>query len=239
MSLVDNFCKKCNNLKIQKGECKFCRRNYMKEYQHKRRLNPDIRKKDNEIKNKYDNEHREEVNLKAKNSAANKRKWLNELKSHPCVDCNESFPECCMDFDHINGIKSGGIGIIASRSKENILKEIEKCELVCACCHRIRTYNRNPIKNTNSNKFEIYQKVVELKQNPCLDCCEMFDSVAMDFDHVKSDKKFTISQMSSPSKKHRNFTWDEIEAEINKCELVCANCHRIRTWKRKNNTENT
>jgi hypothetical protein len=71
-----------------------------------------------------------------------KRVWLNELKNHPCEDCERKFPPECMDFDHRQGEKkSFNIGSkLPSRSKERILEEIEKCDLVCANCHRMRTY---------------------------------------------------------------------------------------------------
>lgn len=49
----------------------------------------------------------------------------------------------------------------------------------------------------------------------------------MDFDHVRGKKSFNIGggKMGTPS-------FEAIEVEIAKCDLVCANCHRIRTEKR-------
>lgn len=71
------------------------------------------------------------------------RKWLNEIKKSPCVDCKKLFPPICMDFDHIDGVKIGNIGnMLNDVGIESLKKEIEKCELVCACCHRIRTEKR-------------------------------------------------------------------------------------------------
>lgn len=49
----------------------------------------------------------------------------------------------------------------------------------------------------------------------------------MDFDHVRGDKISNISDMMGC------FGWDAIEQEIAKCDIVCANCHRERTWKRQ------
>lgn len=46
----------------------------------------------------------------------------------------------------------------------------------------------------------------------------------MDFDHLL-DKFKNVSRMTA-------YKWDRIEAEIAKCELVCANCHRVRTFAR-------
>lgn len=73
-----------------------------------------------------------------------KRKIIQELKSVPCVDCGKTFPPECMDFDH-KGYKSFNISRVGSHGLISILKEIEKCDIVCSNCHRIRTNKR--IKN--------------------------------------------------------------------------------------------
>jgi len=64
-------------------------------------------------------------------------------KNVPCKDCGNSFPPECMDFDHLPGtIKHNGVGAMVLSSKEKLLAEIAKCEVVCSNCHRIRTYRR-------------------------------------------------------------------------------------------------
>ncbi len=74
---------------------------------------------------------------------------LNDLKSRPCMDCGNCFPSCAMDFDHLPGTeKLYNLSYLARRavSEKVIREELSKCELVCACCHRIRTFNRsNPL----------------------------------------------------------------------------------------------
>lgn len=68
---------------------------------------------------------------------------LAELKSLPCMDCGGTFPPECMDFDHVRGDKSFDFGAgVYSFSLRRVLEEIEKCDLVCANCHRIRTRKR-------------------------------------------------------------------------------------------------
>jgi hypothetical protein len=67
------------------------------------------------------------------------RQVLRDLKANPCEDCHQSFPPCVMDFDHIRGKKRRNIGQLLKNSLGVLLAEIEKCELVCANCHRIRT----------------------------------------------------------------------------------------------------
>lgn len=72
------------------------------------------------------------------------RMWLkvNQLKQGPCMDCGRSFPAVCMDFDHRDpSTKSDSISqLVAKRRRWEIIEEeIQKCDLVCACCHRIRS----------------------------------------------------------------------------------------------------
>jgi hypothetical protein len=78
--------------------------------------------------------------------------WVVEYKeTHPCMDCNHFFPACAMDFDHRPGEeKLYNVGTLVAHgySKELIMAEIAKCDLVCACCHRVRTRDRR----TNGNR---------------------------------------------------------------------------------------
>lgn len=73
------------------------------------------------------------------------RKIIEDLKRSPCIDCGLNFPPECMDFDHVRGKKKFDVGQAARLigRLEPLLVEIEKCELVCANCHRIRTKKRN------------------------------------------------------------------------------------------------
>lgn len=61
------------------------------------------------------------------------------------MDCGNSFPPYVMDFDHVRGEKLGNVSSMCNnRPLTTIMKEIEKCDLVCANCHRIRTQKRFP-----------------------------------------------------------------------------------------------
>ena len=61
--------------------------------------------------------------------------------THPCVDCGESDP-VVLEFDHL-GDKAFDIATnLSFRNWPSILAEIEKCEVVCANCHRRRTARR-------------------------------------------------------------------------------------------------
>lgn len=71
------------------------------------------------------------------------RAWLDEQKSQPCLDCGVQYPPYVMQFDHVRGEKKFNIGDAVNRplSRARIAEEIEKCEIVCANCHMIRTHD--------------------------------------------------------------------------------------------------
>ena len=76
-----------------------------------------------------------------------KKKALRALIAHikraPCSDCKRYYPAAAMDFDHVRGEKVARISKLVDNGMGSaLLKELEKCELVCANCHRIRTHNR-------------------------------------------------------------------------------------------------
>lgn len=66
--------------------------------------------------------------------------------STPCMDCSLTFPACCMEFDHRDPEqKITTISIMANDTRVSygdMIDETQKCDLVCACCHRIRTFQR-------------------------------------------------------------------------------------------------
>lgn len=75
---------------------------------------------------------------------AAKRAWVKAMKTgRPCVDCGGIFHPDSMDYDHIDA--SDKVQCV-SRSSEfdwmGLLEEIQKCDLVCSNCHRVRTAER-------------------------------------------------------------------------------------------------
>lgn len=68
-------------------------------------------------------------------------KLVQFLREHPCVDCGESDP-VVLDFDHVIGEKADNISSLLQRKNSwaAILKEIGKCVVRCANCHRRKTY---------------------------------------------------------------------------------------------------
>ena len=100
----------------------------------------------NEYDRRYYREHSRSARLARRRSQIDAaRLWMAEIKSGvPCADCGEMFPTYVMQWDHLPEFeKINQVSImVASRTREAVLAELEKCELVCANCHVMRTVNR-------------------------------------------------------------------------------------------------
>lgn len=95
-----------------------------------------------------------------------------------------------------------------------------KVRNICIRCHNER--QKKYIKSSRNKKRDALNA---LKDVPCKDCGGSFPPYVMDFDHL-GDKKFGIADGMTI------FTLDELLEEVKKCDVVCSNCHRIRTHSR-------
>jgi hypothetical protein len=87
---------------------------------------------------------------------------------------------------------------------------------------RVRTRDTQIVKD-NQKKLTEY-----LLNHPYADCSQA-DIRVLEFDHVRGNKSGNISRMIG-----EGYSWPTIEAEIAKCEVRCANCHRIKECERRN-----
>lgn len=105
-------------------------------------------------------------------------------------------------------------------SPENIAK---------ARAARLKHYYANKEQYYERNRKrtkELTDYVRELKKNPCLDCDKTYPFYVMQFDHVRGEKNKEISKLV------RHGSKTKLLEELEKCELVCANCHAERTFGR-------
>jgi hypothetical protein len=80
---------------------------------------------------------------------------------------------------------------------------------------------RRIMANTTRTRADSRARVrAYLREHPCIDCGEQ-DIVVLEFDHVRGTKRLDISKMVTDG-----YPWSTIEAEIAKCDVRCANCHR-------------
>ncbi len=103
------------------------------------------------------------------------------------------------------------------------------CHAAYRRAHYLRTketYVRREVARMRGYRIENQARILEyLIAHPCVDCGEA-DPVVLDFDHRDpSQKRGDIARLA-PKK-----AWRQILAEIAKCDVRCANCHRRRTAK--------
>jgi hypothetical protein len=150
-----------------------------------------------------------------------------------------------MDFDHrVPATKS--FNLMAGRamlmSTERLLAEVAKCDIVCANCHRVRTKRQHRARLAAGTRLGGSSRYLErqrarwrsqaaqldqLRNVACADCAERFPPCAIDFDHRDaSTKEQRVMAMIGRAGTSR------ILAKVAKCDIVCANCHRARTYRR-------
>lgn len=104
----------------------------------------------------------------------------------------------------------------------------------CRAAYKQEHYAKNKrryIQAANRRNYRLRVERTEwlveyFRSHPCVDCGEG-DPVVLDFDHLR-DKSFNIGRALNYRK------WSAIVEEIAKCEVVCSNCHRRRTARRRN-----
>ena len=81
------------------------------------------------------------------------------------------------------------------------------------------------------NKYKSLMRcyINKIKDVPCMDCGKKYPPYVMDFDHRnKVNKEFTVGRMINGG-----WSKEKVDKEISKCDIVCSNCHRIRTYRSK------
>ena len=108
----------------------------------------------------------------------------------------------------------------------------------CLCGNGLTGAQRKFCSKSCKNYFngkkrydEVRAKVDAIKlESGCVKCGYKDNPVALDFNHTNPlEKSFNINN-------NYNMTWEKVEQEIAKCEVLCANCHRIHTFTHGHNT---
>lgn len=120
--------------KRRMGVCKKCRETHVQEKNDKLR----------DWRREYNASTRSKRSLDSAQRRSVAKKFVDEYKSRPCVDCGKTWPPVAMDLDHVRGEKVRNVsGLVSGAYKIDLIKdELEKCDVVCACCHRLRTATR-------------------------------------------------------------------------------------------------
>lgn len=154
-----------------------------------------------------------------------KKKFLVDLLGNKCNCCGKSFP--IYDLHHINpNIKDFEIGNKDFRIS-SLIRESEKCVLLCRNCHREIHSIFNTIKETDKQKIK-RNMLDYINIHKCTKCGYSKNISALDFHHVDpKDKKFnlsdaTIEQAGMISKGELTIG---LKNELMKCTVLCAQCH--------------
>jgi hypothetical protein len=173
----------------------------------------------------------------------NRARLVSYLREHPCVDCGET-DIVVLQFDHLRDKKrnvaqmlNGGwtwpttpMTDFPYRSQSAGTRQ-----WICLVCQRdvarawylrrVPGAKRLTGYGTRLRESLIARVDAYLLGHPCVDCGEL-DPLLLDFDHLR-DKVDDVATMVCNAR-----PWSEIEAEIEKCEVRCANCHaRRRSYK--------
>ena len=140
-----------------------------------------------------------------------------------CESCGYSRVRTALEFHHRDAgtkefqISRGGVSRLRLRT------EALKCDLLCANCHRLRHLAEPSPAEAPAVTLRRVRKLraVKLMGSVCHGCGLSFPARLFEFHHVDArTKDFSISADGILRK------WAKIEAELAKCVLLCANCHR-------------
>jgi hypothetical protein len=151
---------------------------------------------------------------------------------------NNSF----LEFDHLRD-KKHNISKLLCRAynTKNIFKltlELDKCQLLCIPCHRIKTFkNYNNDQNLSPNLKIIKQFINDIKIN--IFGCSKHYPFLYDFDHIeRHNKRFSVNYYDTYKyllKNHYNHTHDWFNIiidEILKCQILFCTNHKLKSLKK-------
>mgnify|MGYP001565511203 CR=1 FL=1 len=173
----------------------------------------------------YYSKYRDQILSRGTCRKTRDRSALRTLKMRPCTDCGQTFDPVCMDFDHTHGQKRRDVSSLVGYAPAVLSAELSKVELVCANCHRSRSLRRKGGAKTYAD-VKLAAVILQLKSAGCSECRQHFATECLDFDHI--DPKTKKRQISSFRHAPRT-QLPALLAELAKCRLLCACCHRLKT----------
>lgn len=139
-----------------------------------------------------------------------------ESRGGHCEECGYSVSAAALEFHHRDPkTKEFTLGSF-NGSWEKLVAEADKCDLLCANCHRRRHRYRGPA-DAQAKKA----RAIAIMGGKCTGCSNVVADSLFEFHHWDPrEKEFGISRdgLARP--------WDAIAAELLKCVMLCANCHR-------------
>ena len=171
--------------------------------------------------------------------------WVNWKKQQKCVDCG-LVDDRVIQADHVRGRKIHRVGHycwwVCNGGVTAMEEELKKCEARCSFCHNIKSKERwdnkrkmeGRTRNVTWKRRQHEINMVKCKIGECKHCerkVTMETCCGFDFDHRNEETKvMKIAKIPNRSEVEYRKLFNE---EIPKCDLLCSNCHRIKTHYKK------
>lgn len=140
-----------------------------------------------------------------------------------CIDCGYARAIAALEFHHRDASTKDFPIARFGGSIVKLMAEAAKCDLLCANCHRRRHGASGDYGDLGaaSARRRLKQQAVSVLGGRCEGCDREYQLAIFEFHHRDGGTKdFGISEDGLVRR------WPEIEAELAKCALLCANCHR-------------
>lgn len=126
------------------------------------------------------------------------------------------------EIGKLEGIHRTTVGKLLK--KYSLVREVVKHTHCKLCKNEIKNNKANRSRcascNTRIRRYRTKVAAVKHKGGSCNRCGWFGPVAAFEFHHIDENKEFTIGTAANKS-------WKVIKKEIDKCELLCSNCHRI------------
>lgn len=106
----------------------------------------------------------------------------------------------------------------------------DRCRTCCQAWyleHRVAHMANVRVRNDRTHRLYRQRLAAYLREHPCVDCGQT-DLRVLEFDHREGEQKLAEVTVLSSSLA----AWHRVQAEIDKCDVRCANCHRLATAER-------
>lgn len=144
-----------------------------------------------------------------------------ELLGGKCQKCNETKPWLLIFHHNDSNEKEDCINSLKSYKWSIIKKEVLKCSLLCENCHR----KLHKDDNKETEYYKSKKILLDIKNLSGCEHCGYNEYIgALDFHHEK-DKNFNIGTICI-CENSCDKVKEKIIEEINKCKVLCANCHQ-------------
>jgi hypothetical protein len=181
--------------------------------------------------------------------------WYRQYKTTiRCIRCGENDPACLQFHHRSRGEKKMSIAtyVFQASNLEKFIQELDKCDVLCANCHLIEHWQerdesadileytelQQQLMDTQGwrARLKIKRRIFQLdgviwfnryKRTLTCNSCDVSHPACLQFHHIDSNNKYKdVGNLV-----YRVTKIDQLKREIDKCEVLCSNCHAKYHWK--------